>query len=95
MSTAPPSSPPPPRHGLCAEDLVQIAEPSRPRRRLDVIARILLDLIDLGSPQHDLVRFQPFRLLDHLPAHKDHGEDADHEVGEEEGGDVPLAFDGG
>ena len=61
----------------------------RLRRSLDIIPRILLDLINFRSAQLHFVRLEPFRLLDELPGDEDHGEDADHEVREEEVGDVP------
>jgi hypothetical protein len=37
-------------------------------------------------------RLQPFCLLEELPANEDDGEDTDHEVGEQEGGNVPLTW---
>jgi len=63
--------------------------PPRLRRPLHIIPRILLNLVDLRGTQLHFVRFEPLGLLDQFPGYEDHREDADHEVGEEEVGDVP------
>lgn len=61
---------------------------------LDIVPRVLFNIIDLGRSKHHFMRLQPLGLLQEFPADEDDGEDADHQVGEEERGDVPLALEG-
>jgi hypothetical protein len=60
-------------------------------RPLHIIPRILIDFIHLSRSQNHFLRFQPFSLFQQLPAYEDNWKDTDHEVGEEEGGNIPLA----
>lgn len=65
---------------LRTEDLIKICMPSRLRRPLNIVPRILLDLIDLGGAQLHFMRLEPLGLLDDLPGDEDYWEDSDHEV---------------
>lgn len=66
--------------------------PPRLRYPLNIIPRILFDLIDLRRSQYHLMRLQPFGLLQEFPADEDDREDCNHEVGEEEVWDVPVVY---
>lgn len=78
-------SPPP-----LTEEFICISIPSSLWHTLNVVARIFIDLIISRSPQNDLVRLQPLCPLDGFSAYEDHRKQEDHEIGKEEGWNVPL-----
>jgi hypothetical protein len=79
-------------HDPLAKDLVQQSMKSHLWNSLDIIPRVFINLIDLSSSKNNLIRLQPLRLLKELPETEDDWEDGNHEIGEQEVGDVPFSF---
>lgn len=71
---------------------VYISMPSCLRHTLDIVACILINLIIFRRPQDDLVRLQPVCLLNDFPGYEDNWKQEDHEIGEQERGNIPLSF---
>ena len=60
------------------EDLINITMPSCLRGSLNIVPRVLFNLIDFRSSKHNLMRLQPFGLLQELPAYENDWENTDH-----------------
>lgn len=75
-----------------AKELVYASVPFSLRDPLNIICRIFINLVNFRSSERNLMRLQPFRLLDQLPAHKDDWKDSDHGARKEEGWNIPLAY---
>lgn len=60
---------------------------------LDIVSRILFDLVNFSRAKNDLLRLQPLCLLEKLPEDEQSWEYSNHEVREEEVGDVPVTYD--
>jgi hypothetical protein len=59
---------------------------------LNIVPRVLINLINFGSPKNNLMRPQPLRLLEELPENEDDWEYSYHKVREQEIRDVPVTF---